>query len=86
MKRATFAAAAALICVAGVASRLGAGGQLPETFFDERSTPVVAYATQPPHDPVAQLNEKLAAGAATVTFRAVDALAPALSVTRNVTA
>ena len=55
---------AALAYAATVASRVGAGGQLPETFFDERSAPAIAYATQQPNDPVARLNDRLAAGSA----------------------
>ena len=55
---------AALAYGATVASRVGAGGQLPETFFDERSAPAIAYATQQPNDPVARLNDRLAAGSA----------------------
>jgi hypothetical protein len=69
MTRARFAAAAAVLYVAGLVSRLGAGGQLPDTFFDENSPPAVAYAIQEPHDPVARLNEKLAAGPATLAYQ-----------------
>jgi hypothetical protein len=47
---------------------LGAGGQLPDTFFDETSAPAVAYATEQPHDAIAQLNEKLAAGSTTLAY------------------
>ena len=69
MKRVRSAATiAALIWAAVVVARLGAGGQLPDTFFDETSAPAVAYATQRPHDAIAQLNERLAAGSTTLTF------------------
>jgi len=47
---------------------LGAGGQLPDTFFDETSAPAVAYATEQPHDAIAQLNERLAAGSTTLAY------------------
>src|SRR5438105_2045774 len=68
MTRARAAAVAcAILYVAALASKLGAGGQLPETFFDETSAPVVAYATQQPHDRIAQLNEKLIDGSVTLT-------------------
>jgi hypothetical protein len=60
--------AAGVIWVAVIAATLRAGGQLPDTFFDERSVPAVAYATQQPHDAIAQLNEKLAAGSTTLTY------------------
>jgi hypothetical protein len=60
--------AAAVIWIAVVAATLGAGGQLPNTFFDETSAPAVAYATKQPHDAIAQLNEKLAAGSTTLTY------------------
>jgi hypothetical protein len=59
---------AGVIWVAVVAATLGAGGQLPDTFFDETSAPAVAYATQQPHDAIAQLNEKLAARATTLAY------------------
>jgi len=62
------AIAAAVIWVAIVAATIGAGGQLPDTFFDERSAPAVAYATQQPHDAIAQLNEKLAVGSTTLPY------------------
>src|SRR5262245_1891536 len=62
------ATAAAVIWFAAVAARLGAGGQLPDTFFDEMSAPAVAYTAQQPHDVIAQLNEKLAAGSTTLTY------------------
>ena len=64
------AVAAAVIWVAVVAARIGAGGQLPDTFFDETSAPAVAYATRQPHDAIAQLNEKLAGGSTTLTYEA----------------
>src|SRR5438132_1091154 len=60
--------AVATLYVAAVGWRLHAGAQLPDTFFDERSVPAVAYAVESPHDPVAQLNERLAAGSATLTY------------------
>ena len=62
------AIAAAVSWVAVVAVSVGAGGQLPDTFFDEQSAPAVAYATQQPHDAIAQLNEKLAAGSTKLTY------------------
>jgi len=62
------AIAAAVISVSIVATKLGARGQLPDTFFDETSAPAVAYAAQQPHDAIAQLNEKLAAGSTTLTY------------------
>jgi hypothetical protein len=69
MRRLSVAAVAAgVIWIAAVAATLGAGGQLPDTFFDETSAPGVAYATQQPHDAIAQLNEKLAAGSTTLTY------------------
>ncbi|HTI43670.1 MAG TPA: hypothetical protein VL693_17715 [Vicinamibacterales bacterium] len=69
MTRASLAAiAVAILWVAVVAVRLGAGGQLPDTFFDDASAPALAYATQPPHDVIAQLNEKLAAGSTTLSY------------------
>ena len=61
-------AVAATLYVTSVVSQVAAGGQLPQTFFDEASIPAVAYATQQPHDPVAQLNEKLAAGSTTLAY------------------
>jgi len=68
MTRVRFAVIAiAAIRVAVIVATVTAGGQLPETFFDERSAPAVAYAAQQPHDAVAQLNEKLAAGSTTLT-------------------
>ena len=68
MTRARAAAVAcAILYVVALASKLGAGGQLPDTFFDETSAPVVAYATQQPHDRIAQLNEKLIDGSVTLT-------------------
>ena len=62
------AAIAGVIWVAVVGARLGAGWQLPDTFFAETSPPAVAYAGQPPHDAIAQLNEKLAAGSTTLSY------------------
>jgi len=62
------ATAAAIMWLVAVAARLGAGGQVPETFFDEASAPAVAYTTRQPHDAIAQLNEKLAAGSLTLTY------------------
>jgi hypothetical protein len=62
------AIAAGVVWVAVVAARVGAGGQLPDTFFEETSAPAVAYAAQQPHDAIAQLNEKLAAGSMTLTY------------------
>ena len=59
---------AAVIFVSIVATKLGARGQLPDTFFDETSGPAVAYAAEQPHDAIAQLNEKLAAGSTTLTY------------------
>jgi len=61
-------AAAALLYVAAVLSTITAADQLPDTFFDEASIPAVAYATQEPHDAVAQLNDTIAAGSATLTY------------------
>ena len=79
MRRARLAVAvAATLYVASVALQVGAGGQLPDTFFDETSAPAVAYATQQPHDPVAQLNEKLAAGSATLAFEPGTGYLPAV--------
>jgi hypothetical protein len=60
--------AAGVIWIAVAAATLRAGGQLPDTFFDESSAPAVAYATKQPHDAIAQLNEKLAAGSTTLTY------------------
>jgi len=69
MTRVRFAGVvAAIVWIAAVAATLGGRGQLPDTFFDERSAPAVAYATQQPHDAIAQLNEKLAAGSTTLTY------------------
>jgi len=62
------AIAAGISWFAVVAATLGAGGELPDTFFDETSAPAVAYATQQPHDVIAQLNEKLAAGSTTLAY------------------
>jgi hypothetical protein len=41
--------AAGVIWVAVVTARVGAGGQLPDTFFEETSAPAVAYTAQQPH-------------------------------------
>jgi hypothetical protein len=41
---------------------------MPDTFFDDQSVPAIAYATQTPHDPIAQLNEKLAGGSVRLDF------------------
>jgi hypothetical protein len=60
--------AAAVIWLAAVTTNIGAGGQLPDTFFDETSAPSVAYATQAPHDPIARLNEKLAAASTSLAY------------------
>jgi len=60
--------AAAVIWVAVTVATVTAGGQLPDTFFDETSAPAVAYAAQQPHDAIAQLNEKLAAGSTALTY------------------
>ena len=68
MKRVRLAAIAGVIWVAVVAPRLGAGRQLPDTFFDETSAPAVTYVAQQPHDAIAQLNEKLAAASTTLTY------------------
>ena len=68
MTRVRLTIAAGVIWVAVVVATLGAGGQLPDTFFDETSAPAVAYATQQPHDAIAQLNEKLAAGSPMLTY------------------
>jgi len=56
------------IYLAVLAARVGAGGQLPDTYFDERSQPAIDYATRPPDDPIAQLNRKLQSGQATLAF------------------
>ena len=60
--------AAPVIWVAVVVTTITAGAQLPDTFFDETSAPAVAYAAQQPHDAIAELNAKLAAGSATLTY------------------
>lgn len=60
--------AAAVIWLAAATTKSDAGRQLPDTFFDEASVPAVAYAMQPAHDLVAQLNESLAAGSTTLTY------------------
>jgi len=74
---------AAVACAAAFAavliSRLAAaGGELPDTFFDERSAPAVAYATQRPHDAIAQLNDRLAAGSVSLPFVPVSGYLPAV--------
>jgi len=56
------------ICLAALAAKVGAGGQLPDTYFDERSQPAIDYATRPPDDPIAQLNRKLQSGQVTLAF------------------
>ena len=56
------------ICLAALAAKLGAGGQLPDTYFDERSRPAIDYATRPPADPIAELNQKLQSGQAALEF------------------
>jgi hypothetical protein len=61
-------AAAVAVWAVVVAARLGAGAQLPDTFFDETSAPAIAYATGQAHDAVAQLNDALAAGSTTLTY------------------
>ena len=60
--------ALAAMWVVAVTATLDGGGQLPDTFFDETSVPAVAYAAQQPHDAIAQLNEKLAAGSTTLAY------------------
>ena len=50
--------------------KIGAAVQLPDTYFDESSVPAVAYAQQPPRDPVAELNERLADGSVTLASEA----------------
>jgi hypothetical protein len=59
-----------IMWVAVITVTLDGGGQLPDTFFDETSAPAVAYAAEQPHDAIAQLNEKLAAGSTTLTYEA----------------
>ena len=69
MTRANLAAfVGAIVWIGATLAKLGAGAQLPDTFFDDASVPALAYATQPPHDVVAQLNEKLAAGSTALTY------------------
>jgi hypothetical protein len=70
MTRVRLAAVALAMWVAVITVTLDGGGQLPDTFFDETSAPAVAYAAQQPHDAIAQLNEKLAAGSTTLTYEA----------------
>src|SRR5881394_2137249 len=68
MPRAAFTAVTCAVAYAVVALiRLGAAGQLPDTYFDERSIPAVAYEMQSPQDPIAQLNAKLADGSLMLT-------------------
>ena len=59
---------AVILYAATLVSSLGAGAQLPDTFFDEQSAPAVAYVMQQPHDPVAQLNDRLANGSAALSY------------------
>jgi hypothetical protein len=47
--------------------KAASAAQMPDTYFDELSLPAVAYSTQQPHDPIAELNEKLAHGSVTLT-------------------
>ena len=68
MISARIAVVAAIVWGVAVGTRVGAGGQLPDTFFGETSPPAIAYETRQPHDPIAQLNEKLADGSATLTY------------------
>src|ERR1041384_1426519 len=69
MTRANLAAfVGAIVWIGATLAKLGAGAQLPDTFFDAAGVPALAYATQPPHDVVAQLNEKLAAGSTTLSY------------------
>lgn len=68
MLRAGLCSFAVAVYLGAVVSRVGAGGQLPDTFFDESSAPAIAYATEQPHDPVAQLNEKLESGAVALAY------------------
>ena len=56
------------IYVAVLATKVAAGGQLPDTYFDERSQPAIDYATRPPDDPIARLNRKLQSGQVALTF------------------
>ena len=68
MSKTAFAGVACALAYAVVALvKLGAAGQLPDTYFDEGSIPAVAYATQSPQDPIAQLNKKLADGSLMLT-------------------
>jgi len=65
--------AAVILYAAALVSSLGAGAQLPDTFFDEESAPAVAYVVQQPHDPVAQLNDSLANGSAALSSTLAEA-------------
>ena len=58
----------AAIYVAVLATKAGAGGQLPDTYFDERSRPAIDYATRLPDDPIARLNRQLQSGHIALTF------------------
>jgi len=60
------------IYLAVLSAKVGAGGQLPDTYFDERSQPAIDYATRPPADPIAQLNQKLESGQAALAFDPVS--------------
>jgi hypothetical protein len=51
-----------------LATKVAAGGQLPDTYFDERSQPAIDYAARPPDDPIARLNQKLQTGQVALTF------------------
>ncbi len=69
---------AALLYGAAVSSRVAAGFQIPDTFFDERTAPAIAYQTQQAHDPIARLNEALAAGSVTLTYESSNGYLPAV--------
>jgi hypothetical protein len=60
--------ACAAVYAGALASVLGAGSQMPDTFFDDASAPTVAYATRQPNDPIARLNGQLAAGSGTLAY------------------
>jgi len=60
--------ATCLAALAALAAKVGAGGQLPDTYFDERSQPAIDYATRPPDDPIAELNRKLQSRQVTLAF------------------
>jgi hypothetical protein len=68
MTRVRSAATVSTLISAVVMATLCASGQLPDTFFDETTAPAVAYATQQPHDAIALLNERLAAGSTTLQY------------------